>query len=166
MSIMELGALGELVGAIAVVLTLIYLAIQVRYSREAVDANTQALDETRKLSMAQAYQSRANMTQGAAMAAADSPYLAEISMKEQNQGLDVLTDAERWSLFNYQLGFFIRLDNTHYQHEHGFIDDSYYRSVTTHLVRTHAPLWGQLGILGINRPDFSSEIDRILAEQL
>ena len=30
MSILELGALGELVGAIAVVVTLIYLAIQLR----------------------------------------------------------------------------------------------------------------------------------------
>ncbi len=40
MSIMELGAIGEFVGAIAVVLTLIYLTIQVRQSREAMEENS------------------------------------------------------------------------------------------------------------------------------
>ena len=40
MSIMELGALGEFFGAIAVVVTLIYLAIQVRHSKAAVEENT------------------------------------------------------------------------------------------------------------------------------
>ena len=34
MSIMELGALGEFVGAIAVVVTLVYLAVQVRHNAE------------------------------------------------------------------------------------------------------------------------------------
>ena len=40
MSIMELGSIGEFVGAIAVVLTLIYLTIQVRQSREAMEENS------------------------------------------------------------------------------------------------------------------------------
>ncbi len=40
MSIMELGALGEFVGALAVVATLIYLTIQVRQSKEAMQENS------------------------------------------------------------------------------------------------------------------------------
>ena len=40
MSIVELGALGEFVGALAVVATLIYLAIQVRQSKEATEENS------------------------------------------------------------------------------------------------------------------------------
>ena len=44
MTLMEiaqlLGNLGEFVGAIAVVATLLYLAIQVRHSKEAIDVNT------------------------------------------------------------------------------------------------------------------------------
>ena len=44
MSLMEtsqlLGNLGEFVGAIAVVVTLVYLAVQVRHSREATETNT------------------------------------------------------------------------------------------------------------------------------
>ena len=40
MSIMELGALGEFVGAFAVVATLIYLTIQVRQSKDAMEENS------------------------------------------------------------------------------------------------------------------------------
>ena len=37
MTISDLGAIGELVGSFAVLLTLVYLAIQVRYSRELLE---------------------------------------------------------------------------------------------------------------------------------
>ena len=53
MSIMELGALGEFVGAIAVVVTLAYLAVQIRQ-------NTRAMEESRRLALAQTYQVRAD----------------------------------------------------------------------------------------------------------
>ncbi len=47
MSIMELGALGELVGAIAVLVTLIYLTTQLRQNTRAVRAaSLQALDKS------------------------------------------------------------------------------------------------------------------------
>jgi hypothetical protein len=49
-----LGNYGEFVGAIAVVATLAYLAVQVRQSKHALDANTRALDETRNLTRAEA----------------------------------------------------------------------------------------------------------------
>ena len=39
-----IGAVGEVAGAIAVVVTLIYLGIQVRHSRTATEANTRSLD--------------------------------------------------------------------------------------------------------------------------
>ena len=58
MTLMEtaqlLGNFGEFVGAIAVVGTLVYLAVQVGQSKEALDANTRALDENRKLTNADA----------------------------------------------------------------------------------------------------------------
>ena len=41
MTIMELGALGEFVGAFAVVATLAYLAVQVRHSKSALNTNSQ-----------------------------------------------------------------------------------------------------------------------------
>ena len=48
-TIQMLGNLGEFVGAIAVVATLVYLAIQVRHSKEAMEANTRSMDESRSL---------------------------------------------------------------------------------------------------------------------
>ena len=38
-----LGNVGEFIGAIAVVVTLAYLAVQVRYSKEATEANTRII---------------------------------------------------------------------------------------------------------------------------
>ncbi len=58
-TIQMLGSLGEFVGAIAVVATLVYLAIQVRHSKEAMEANTRSMDESRSLALAQTYQARA-----------------------------------------------------------------------------------------------------------
>ncbi len=54
MDIIELGALGEFFSAIAVVVTLVYLALQVRHSREALNANTSELEQSRRLQMAEA----------------------------------------------------------------------------------------------------------------
>ncbi len=48
-----LGNLGDFLGAIAVFGTIIYLAVQVKHSKEAVEANTRALDEQRRMVAAQ-----------------------------------------------------------------------------------------------------------------
>ena len=46
-----IGAIGEIVGAAAVVVTLIYVAVQVRQ-------NTKSMDESLELALAQAYENR------------------------------------------------------------------------------------------------------------
>ena len=67
-----LGNLGEFLGAIAVFITLIYLAVQVRHGREAVAANTKSLEENRRLALAQVYQGRSNQVQHICMLRAES----------------------------------------------------------------------------------------------
>ena len=42
-SIQDIGALGEAIGAVAVLFTLLYLATQVRQSKKATEANTRSL---------------------------------------------------------------------------------------------------------------------------
>jgi hypothetical protein len=54
-----LGNLGEFIGAIAVVVTLFYLALQVKHSKEATEANTRSLEEGRKIALVDAYHARA-----------------------------------------------------------------------------------------------------------
>jgi hypothetical protein len=43
MSLEEWGAIAEIIAALAVVITLVYLAIQVKHSKESLDANTKAI---------------------------------------------------------------------------------------------------------------------------
>ncbi len=52
MNIMELGALGEFLGSIGVIATLVYLAVQIRQ-------NTQSMDESMRFAKANAYDVRA-----------------------------------------------------------------------------------------------------------
>ncbi len=54
MNIQELGSLGEFVGAIAVMVTLVYLAIQTRLTRKAAEVTQHAAEETAKYAGVQA----------------------------------------------------------------------------------------------------------------
>ena len=80
-TIQMLGSLGEFVGAIAVVATLVYLAIQVRHSKEAMEANTRSVDESRNLALAQTYQARAALAEQSIQLLADSTFDSTQSRK-------------------------------------------------------------------------------------
>ncbi len=116
-TIQMLGSLGEFVGAIAVVATLVYLAIQVRHSREAMEGNTSALAENRQLAIAESYQFRTQMLHEFQMRAADSDELAHISTKFRDGGATALTAVEANRLSALHRATLSRLDNTHFQHQ-------------------------------------------------
>ncbi len=163
MTIMELGALGEVVGAIAVVVTLAYLAIQIRQ-------NTHAMDEGRKLALAQTYQIRADGLQNMMVRAADSEHIGPIIAKLTSAGypvdvssLDRLSPEERARFRQWQIAQQTHWDNMYYQYERGFLDEEYYRDTLRERVRRLAPIWHALGVTG-NRQSFTDEIERILAE--
>ena len=90
-----LGNYGEFVGAIAVVATLFYLALQVRHSSEATEANTRATEESRRLAMAQTYQARASTSFSAFASAAESGGMAPILVKYNESGYESLSPEER-----------------------------------------------------------------------
>lgn len=167
MSLMEmsqlLGNLGEFVGALAVVATLFYLAVQVRLGRQATEANSQSLEETRKLALAQAYQVRAEMLTNQLIHLRDSPYVEQL-----DPSLDVTTveqpEARRRLAIHFRL-FMNIADNIHYQYERGFIDEDYYRRQFHSMVRLSGPKWRHLGIEE-PRDSFQAEVDRILREDL
>ncbi|MDH4049536.1 MAG: hypothetical protein OEW68_09385 [Gammaproteobacteria bacterium] len=74
MTIIELGALGEFLGSIAVLATLIYLAVQIRQ-------NTISMNESKKLALAQTYQMRSDALQMMLVHAADSDHIGPIITK-------------------------------------------------------------------------------------
>ena len=162
MSIVELGALGEFVGAIAVVVTLVYLAIQIRQ-------HTRAMHEAKRLALAQTYQMRADALQNMLVHAAESDHIGPIISKlvaagypEEIASLDRLSATERGRFRQWHIAQQTHWDNMFYQYQQGFLDEEYYRDSFRERVRRLAPVWRALGVTG-SRRSFDREIDRLLA---
>ena len=160
MTIIELGALGELLGSIAVLATLVYLSVQVRQ-------NTRSMDESKRLALAQTYQMRSDALQMMLVHAADSEYIGPIITKLTSAGypedlssLDQLSTVERGRFRQWQIAQQTHWDNMFYQYQQGFIDPEYYENEFRVRVRRLAPVWRELGILG-GRPSFLKEIGSI-----
>ena len=160
MTVMELGALGEFVGAIAVVATLVYLAVQIRQ-------NTRAMEETKRLALAQTYQMRADALAGMLTQAATSDQLGSIIVKLVEAGypedlgvFDALTPTELGLFRQWQIAQQTHWDNLFYQYQQGFLDEEYYQDEFTERVKRLAPVWGALGLRG-GRRSFAAELDRL-----
>jgi hypothetical protein len=163
MTIMELGALGELLGSIAVLATLVYLSVQVRQ-------NTRSMDESKKLALAQTYQMRSDALQMMLVHAADSKHIAPIITKLTDAGypedigaLELLSKKERQRFRLWQIAQETHWDNMFFQYQQGFIDEEYYRDSFRKRVKRLAPTWKALKVTGARRT-FSAEIAGILAE--
>lgn len=148
-----LGNFGEFVGAIAVVGSLIYLAIQVKHAKSATERNSEII-------LAQNYQSRSEAAQKAFISAADSDHLAPLMAKIGSydpRGFDFgvrlseLTSEERHRIIDYQHYLLLAVDNQHYQYQHGFSDEDYYQSVVIPAIKILAPVWDELGLLSMGR---------------
>jgi len=96
MSIMELGALGELFGAIAVVATLIYLSIQLRQNTAGMRANAYQMWVSSNLDLNNAY---AQLGQSWRLGLADSAQLEEGS--ELSFGATNHTAFQMWQSIDY-----------------------------------------------------------------
>ena len=155
MSIIELGALGEFLGSIGVIATLVYLAIQIRQ-------NTHSLDESRRLAMAQTYEARAYRVDDFMREQAESPYLG-IHEKYRVEGLGALASEEQARVRFRASANLFRFDNFHYQYEQGFLDDEYYESTFKQVVRRLAPQWKEFDLPDFGRPSFHAEVERILS---
>ncbi len=163
MTIIELGALGEFVGAIAVVVTLAYLAIQIRQ-------NTRTMAESKRLALAQTYQMRADALQNMLVQASESEHIGPILTKLTRDGypddlasLDQLSPGERGRFRQWQIAQQTHWDSMFYQYQQGFLDEEYYRDSFRVRVRRLAPVWEALGVTG-SRRSFREEIDRLLLE--
>jgi hypothetical protein len=164
MTIAELGALGELVGAIGVIASLIYLSVQVRQ-------NTRAMKENKRLALAQTYQIRADALQSMLVDAASSQTIGPLIVKLTQMGypeditaLDRITPLERGIFKQWQIAQHIHWDNMYYQYQQGFLDPEYYEGEFKVRVRRLAPTWQALGLTG-GRPSFKDEIARVMTEQ-
>jgi hypothetical protein len=118
MDIQDLGAIGEFISSFAVLITLIYVAVQLRETRNALGA--------------QAYQERTFAQQDALLRVAENSDLAAVLTKFQPPtGLDFDLDAfeklepvEQTRIRTFHQAFALRFDNTAFQYQSGYISDS------------------------------------------
>ena len=154
-----LGNLGEFIGAIAVVVTLFYLALQVKHGKEATEANTRSLEEGSKIALVDAYHARAAESAASFRMLADSP-VAAISLKHYQSGVESLTAEEQFRFITYHRNNAVRLDASYFAYPQGLLPE--HESGFEAAVKSQAPLWRDLGIQ-IHRESFRVEVDRIMA---
>jgi hypothetical protein len=164
MTLQDWGSIGEVVGALAVVVTLIYLAKQIKQ-------NTHAMEEGRRLALAQTYQMRSDALQAMLVAAADSDHIGPIIIKLTEKGypedvgsLGDLTEAELRRFRMWQIAQQTHWDNMHYQYQQGYLDPEYYEDAFKERVVRLAPTWRALGLTG-GRRSFFAEIERLMKAQ-
>lgn len=163
MTIEQLGALGEVISAFAVVVTLWYLAVQIRQ-------NTHAMEESKRLALAQTYQMRADALQEMLVHAADSQFigplitkLTQLGYPEDVSALDQLSADERGRFRQWQIAQQTHWDNMHYQFQQGYLDREYYDDAFKDRVVRLAPTWKALGLTS-GRRSFFAEIERLARE--
>jgi hypothetical protein len=120
MTLEDWAAIAEIVGALAVVLTLVYLAVQVKHSKEALDANTKAIrgqvisDVTRNVQ-----DHMMMMVQGHDLITTVKIMATEEELDPDNALLlDMLLTA-----------VFVARQNEYFQWKQGLLDDSVFRSL-------------------------------------
>ncbi len=111
-----IGAIGEISGALAVVLTLLYLARQI--------------NESRKATVAQIYQGRADAaSRSIGLYPIGARVASSLDFSDADGGFDQLSDEEREQVGNYVLDLMVRLDNLYFQYRQGFFPEDFFENV-------------------------------------
>ena len=127
-----LGNYGEFMGSIAVLATLIYLAVQVRHSKELLETN-------QAISLSQVQQARADFGREQFLLLSDSTHLA--SVVAADLGIDETTVR----LQAYWGGYLVHADNMVYQYELGLVDDVT-MAITTAMIHRNFDKWVALDL--------------------
>jgi len=155
-----LGNYGEFVGAIAVVVTLVYLSIQVKHSKDATEFNSTLVEQSNLLALSQNQNARVNLIESQVRDLADSSELAEIFVRYESQGMDALDEVERFRFWNWQIIQHYILDSQHYQYKLGMVDDESWQDAVRR-IQSQIPIWDDLNMKGIGRQSFIDEVDRM-----
>jgi hypothetical protein len=163
MTIIELGALGEFVGAILLCASIIFVGLQIRQNTNATKAQVfqarsdQAMEHYKFLSGSEARDVLLKMR-------IDDPNYGGKGFVTPDLGkLTSLSDKERMLYVALMNAGRIRLENVFYQYQAGFLEQDFYQSLVETILE-HARIWEALGI-NISA-GFKKEIDRLRASPL
>lgn len=111
-----LGNLGEFIGSIAVLATLIYLAVQVRQSKELLEKNE-------KIALSQVYQHRANLRSEFHRTVAENEELARLMATIDDW--DQWSEVEKSRIRHQMTCMMVLVDNIRVQTDLGLIDSTW-----------------------------------------
>lgn len=155
------GAIGEVVGALGVILTLGFLAIQIRQ-------NTREISASRKVELARNFQSRTEQRIRLHELVIGSDDLAEIRATIRAAGwpgsleiFESLAPSRQEKYFHWVRTQLIHCENIFYQHELGLVDEELYVN-TQRLIAREGRTWQGIGALRGVRPSFVQKIEEIL----
>lgn len=152
-----LGSYGEFAGAIAVVATLVYLAVQIRQ-------NTRSMEESRRLALVDSYVRRNESIERSMMQTAASQELSDLLVRYSSEGIESMTPVERYRLTTWERARQLRMESQFFQYQHGFLDNEYYEHQLKPGVALAAPRWKELGVFG-GRPSFEAAVEEMLNEE-
>jgi len=160
-----LGNLGEFVGAIAVVVTLGYLAVQVRHSREATEANSRSVAQSERVARAQVRSAITDQIIRINSLILSEPVLFDVQQKSmRDQPID---DAEARRLRTLAFVWFKHAENVHYQYRQGLYDQGEFqaqRNIWKNRLRE--TFWRDtfLASRDVLSPPYVDEVEKILEE--
>lgn len=157
-----LGSFGEFFGAIAVFVTLAYLAIQVRHGKEATEANTRLAEESHRLALAQNEIARVDLIERQMRDLSSSSDLAGIFVRYDEGGIDSLTSVERRQFASWHIVQHYILGSQHYQYELGMLDEDSWQDAARR-IQAQIPVWDELDMAIIGRRSFVNEVERLRA---
>lgn len=149
-------AVAEITGAIAVVITLIYLAVQVRQSKEALDANTKALRAQAISDVTRNVHEHAHMLlQGQDVAAALSRWASDNDLESHDA-----------ILMDFFFGaVIVARQNEYLQWKRGLLDEQVFRAMhhvtLTVLESRHGKHWWDQEARRMLAPDFIEFVEEL-----
>ena len=119
MTLMEWGALGELIGGIAIIVSLIYVGLQIKQNTDALKLST--VRNTAE-DLADLY-----------LVPAQNSELADIFFRGL-QDIDALEGVDRLRLYGFFHKFFRTYENAHYQFTRGALEKDPFRGITNQFI--------------------------------
>ena len=145
--------LGNTLGILAnvgVIAGIVFLALEVRQTRDAVLGAT--------------YLTRATAQEDWGKWIADSEYIVHASSRWAETDFTQLSAEDQQRLLAAVEAAFHRMDGIYYQYELGLLPQEYYETTFDQLMRVWVPRWNQSGFLSrgwiVPRPSFQIEIDK------
>ena len=128
MSVQDLGSIGEFVGAILLLASIVYLAAQIRDTKVQMKAST---SQARTAAFTQMWVTKFQ------------PGVVDAELKALNSP-DDLTDRDRYLLFNFLLMFMNFYQDTFYQRKLGTLDEEQAGALDTFPMLRFYPIYGDI----------------------